>query len=51
MKYMLFFLEEIGSEFFFFGRGGVWLIGFEFELWDVVLLVKYFFVIEFLLFV
>ncbi len=50
MKHTLPFLEEIGSELLFFGRGGAWLIGPESELWDAVLLVKHPSVTEFLSF-
>lgn len=35
------FLDEIGSEILFFGKGGPWLIGPETERWDAVLLVKH----------
>lgn len=41
MEHTLPFLDEMGSEVLFFGRGGPWLIGPEAEHWDAVLLVKH----------
>ncbi|MBX2877650.1 MAG: DUF1330 domain-containing protein [Saprospiraceae bacterium] len=35
------FLDEIGSEVLFFGKGGPWLIGPDAAQWDAVLLVKH----------
>lgn len=50
MDHTLPFLDEMGSEVLFFGKGGSWLIGPEAEQWDAVLLVKHPSVAEFLSF-
>ncbi len=50
MKHTLPFLDEMGSEVLFFGKGGPWLIGPEAEQWDAVLLVKHPSVLQFLSF-
>ncbi|NRB47599.1 MAG: DUF1330 domain-containing protein [Saprospiraceae bacterium] len=50
MDHTLPFLDELGSEVLFFGKGGPWLIGPEAEQWDAVLLVKHPSAAEFLSF-
>ena len=50
MDHTLPFLNEIGSEVLFFGKGGAWLIGPTSEQWDAVLLVKHPSAAEFLAF-
>lgn len=41
MEHTLPFLDEMGSEVIFFGKGGPWLIGPAAEYWDAVLLVRH----------
>lgn len=50
MDHTLPFLNEMGSEILFFGKGGAWLIGPPSEQWDAVLLVKHPSVAQFLTF-